>query len=171
MRPAKTTVVVAVLGLSLAGRPAPAMSLQQGLDALGALQALDGHEQVVKEAGAERSVKVPYQLSGLVRLGIARDLSRLRLEVDHFQAARKAKIQEMNPTGSELKPGSSEERALIGEITKMLAVEVSDEGLAKFTAADLGLLAPTNNPIPASVLAGLGPLFDTEVKGQASAAK
>lgn len=135
------------------------LTMAQVLDAVNALSALDGHDQVIKDGAVEKSVHVPYQFSGGARLAIAEDLRKLKAAVSDFQTARNAKIMELTKGGGAIKPGSPEEAELGKTLTDMLAMK-KEMNLTRLTRDDLGLMAPSNNPIPPTDIAGLGDLLD-----------
>lgn len=154
--------VTVMLLPTLASSEPMTLSMTQVLDASTALVALDSYESVVKEAGTEKVVKIPYQLSGAARIAIARNLTKLKGAIAELQAARAGKIAELTAESgqSAIAPGSSAEKKLGEELTKMLAVK-QEFDLVRLSAEDLGLLPPKNNPVPPSVLAALGELFDS----------
>ena len=133
------------------------LSVAQALGISGALNALDSHDQVIKDGSVEKVVKVPYQLSGQVRLAIAQDLTKLKAVVADFQTARNGKIAELAPDGKTIPPGSDLEQKFGRELTEMLGVK-QDLDLTKLSVKDLGLES-ANNPIPPSVLSELSPLL------------
>jgi hypothetical protein len=162
----KVGLVIGLVTMSGSAWAEPvSLTLTQVINVTGALSALDGHDQVVKEGGAEKVVKVSYTLSGAVRLAIARDLTKLKAVIADFQAARAGKIVELSEGGS-IKPGSEVEQKLGRELTVMLE-QKQNLDLTKLSVADLGLLLPTTgsstpNPIPPTVLSDLGPILAEE---------
>jgi len=166
----RSRIVGGVLALALA--PALALpvraetislSLADAINILAALEQLDGYDKVVKDGAAERVVKISYQLSGQIRLAIAKDLTHLRSALEMFKIARAGKIEEIVGANGTLPPGSEAETKLGKEITLMLSSKQNFD-LVRLSSADLGLLPPSNNPIPATVLERLSVVFESEVK-------
>lgn len=129
------------------------LSVEDAISAYGALRELDGYEAVTDD----RTVKVPYQLSGALRMKIARDQIILKGVVDTFQVAREGKIQEILK-GVDLGKATPEQRSEASrEVSKMLKAKQSLE-LERLNPEEL--LGPKEaNPLPPSLLAQLQPLL------------
>lgn len=130
------------------------LSMEKMIAARVALVALDGYDKIVKDGEKERAVRELYKLGGGLRLLIAKNINALAKEIETFQRARNELVLEC-ANGEEKVP--PEKRAgFIREERALLDVEYDLE-IVPIKSNELKL---DQNPIPASVLADLGPLLD-----------
>lgn len=113
---------------------------------------LDGYDQVIRENGTERVVRVPYTL-GAANLKAARNCNRLETHVKDFQDACNKLINELSNGKGMISPADNPEDVIkfISAKNNWESSEVAVD-LIPFTEAELRL---DINPIPPSVLATL----------------
>ncbi len=129
------------------------MKLNEALNCLQALNALDGRPRVIKDGGQERIVVEPYVFSAATRMAIARNIAALSSEEQAFVSARTNLIRQFGNTDGEV-PGEKR-KELEGEIKSLLESD-ADVKLVFLCEADLQIGV---NPIPSSILAALLPVI------------
>lgn len=124
------------------------LTIQQAANLLVGLNSLDGYQDSIKDGEREHVIVKTYMLGGGVRLAIGKDISRL---TEIVAAARKADggLQKQYPSGGP---------ELAAEQDKLMA-KVEKVDLIKLKVNELGLMPPTSNPIPPSVLSRLAPII------------
>jgi hypothetical protein len=132
------------------------ISIEQAIDLVGALAALDGADHVIKDGQQERIVREPYKLGAGLRLVIAKDMVKLKDIVASFDKARASTIMEMTGGRGNAEKGSQAEAKLGMALREMLAVE-QEVDLIHFKASELNL---DGNAIPGTVLSQLTPILD-----------
>lgn len=134
------------------------MKLNEALNCLAALNALDGHQKIVKDGGVEKPVFVAYKFSVNVRMTIARNMAKLNAEQKAYQEARNGFIRELSGGGEKVPEDKLPEFRKYD--AAILEGECEDLKLTKLTMEDLNL--GTNEELPNSVVAALLPLLDDE---------
>ena len=132
------------------------LTVEQALDLLAGLTALDGHEELVGEGKQQQKIVVPYTLGGPLRQAIFHDITATKPVAADFQNARNAVVIELSKGAGKLDPGSPESAKLALQTQAMMAQPV-DLKLDRIKLADLKL---DSNPIPGTVLAQLAPILD-----------
>lgn len=131
------------------------LTIEQSLNISSALMSLDGQEKIIKDGDKEKSVKVPYQLSGNTRLAIAKNMTKLNEIAKSYNDARTALVGQFSVDGK-IEPNSDNEKKFTIEMKKVIATEQHLD-LTKIKISDLNLDA---NQIPGTVLALLNPILD-----------
>ena len=136
-----------------------------------ALQNFDGQDKIVKNENGEKSVRIPYQLSGKIRWNIAKNINILRSLVEASDDAIKSIIREITEGKSSsisAKDNPREFELYNKKLNELLEEKSEINGLLKFKYNDFNLDEPISNPIPPTVLAILQPLIidleNTEIK-------
>ncbi len=129
------------------------MKLNEALNCLQSLNALDGRPRVVRDGGQERVVIEPYTLSAPTRMAIARNIASLSAEEQAFNAARQSLIRQFCNADGEIPV--EQRKDFESEIKSMLESE-TEAKLVLLSEADLQIGV---NPIPPSVLASLLPVI------------
>lgn len=131
------------------------MKLNDALNCLAALSALDGRRRVVKDGGEEKIVFEPYTFTGATRMAIARNIASLQAEQKSYEEARNGLIKQMSGGGDTVP--SDKVTEFTQEVEKLL---YSDSiSLKSISESDLNL---TVNPIPSSVIAALLPIIEDQ---------
>lgn len=162
----KVVALAGALGLALSTilpasaqvQPEPIkMSLEKAANLLAGLQSLDGWDKVVKDGATERVVHVHYEMSGRLRMLIARDIDTLAPAISAFGKARADILTQARAANAGKLPENDTPEAgkALKEIQGLLDGE-EQFSLLKIGEAELKLDA---NPIPPSVLRQLAPLI------------
>lgn len=132
------------------------LSIEKADKLLSGLLALDGYEKVVKDGGSERPVKVVYDLSGRLRLLIAKDIDVLSPAIRRFSKTRQELVGAASVATHKIPvEGTPEFVKLSKDVQDMLDSEEQFD-LLKIKEEELKLDA---NPISASVLSQLSPVL------------
>lgn len=126
------------------------LSVEQTINILSALSALDGQEQPGKD-GAK--IVVPYKLSAPTRMTVAINLDRARTVFKAYQTAHAALIAELSGGGTQVPEAAMPK--FTAEINKVLQAP-STVSLLKIKKDDLNL---GENSIPVSSLSHLVPIL------------
>lgn len=156
--------VASIVGLSVASaedaKPTSPLTVVQALSMLMALKSLDGHEVVIKsKEGDQTKVVVPWELSGLLRLKIANDITVLQVVEGTAEKTRQGLLREATKDKpGPLTAGTPEYDEFIRQWSEVLnSPAPGSVDLARIAAADLKL---DKNEIPVSVLSALMPILD-----------
>lgn len=127
------------------------LTIEQADRVLAGLTALDGYDKVIKDGASERTVKVPYDLTGKLRLLIARDIDALTPAVKRFAKTRQEIVAQATA-------GKTPDQAEVAKVNKSVQELLDSE-----EQFDLGKIGDTElkldvNPIPPSVLSQLSPI-------------
>jgi len=150
-------VIFALAFLTLAApasaADAPSLTVEQVIQIGNGIAALDGYDKIVKDGASEKSVHVPYQFGGGLRLLLASDLDKARTVIKRYQDAVQALFSAMQKDGkipdASLAQYTAEQRKMLDQ--------PADVQLARIKADELKL---SENPIPSSVLSNLVPILD-----------
>lgn len=156
----KLRFAAAAIACALAIGPAHAddkvkITFREALKLSGALTALDGHDDVVKDGQRQSVVKLPYKFGPGLRVVISKDLARLAPVVAVYQDAIKAIRAEVS-RGKKIEDDSPELIELNQRNDELLKVEEDMEPLIRIKSSEL----VGDNPIPGTVLAALWSIID-----------
>ncbi len=140
---------LALLSTSSARAEGIKLSIGECANLFSALQSLDGHEQLTKDES--RAVKVPYVLSGVTRMIIARDEAKLREIIVEFQQVQIGLREQLK----------GDEAGINAQVREVLEQKKEVE-LGRLKISVLGLDV---NPIPPSVLSNLAAILDDDSVG------
>lgn len=126
------------------------ITIDKALSLRAGLTALDGYNKIIKNGENESTAVVPFKLSGVMRMTIARNISRLEQPLADYNKARNEVIKSLaGPDGNAVPPEKLAE--FLAQDVGMRKQE-TELSLTKLKVADLNL---DDNPIPGSVLAML----------------
>jgi hypothetical protein len=166
---AAAAVFLICCGLAYAETKAPQITNAQALSLLSALRNLDGHIVVIKQAGQDQTVMVPWEFgSGTLRLRIASNVTALVAVEKSVEDARQSIVKEVlskMPAAEDGKPraaipnGSPEFDVFQKQYADMMNAP-AQVTLARIKASELKL---DKNEIPVTALSALVPILDDDV--------
>jgi hypothetical protein len=112
------------------------LTTQSALNLFNGLAALDGYDRVVKKGDDEIVVRGHFKFSGTFRRLLGRNMTNLRVEIDHYEKAHNALIEQLADGGNVVPPEkladfAAQKNALLNE-----EVEVD---LKQFSESELNL--------------------------------
>lgn len=135
------------------------LTVNQSLQALSALRALDGRDVIAKKDGQETIIRQPWEFqSGPLRLAIATDISLLTQIEQQSERARVDIINSVSKGAGRVEPNTPEYAQFLKQWTEVIDAPAPISGsLTRIKAKDLRLDV---NEIPGSTLSALVPILD-----------
>jgi hypothetical protein len=130
------------------------MTFNQVMALRGALAALDGAPQIIKDGSRETSVIVPYKLGAGMRLLIARDIASADKLISTVRTAAKPVAEELQRL-----QGANASQGEIGKATAAINALGEEEQTIDLEPINTKELALDQNQVPASNLAALAPIL------------
>lgn len=154
-----------LVGMVVSGHAAekPPLTVAQALSLLSALRNLDGHLVIIKQAGADQTVMVPWDFgSGTLRLRISRNITALAVNEKAVEDARQGIVREViksAPGAKEITQNTPEWENFARQFNDVLNAAATVD-LSRIRASELKL---DKNEIPVTALSALAPILDDDV--------
>ena len=126
------------------------MSLSKAVALRTALQNCDGHQVVIKENGADKSVFCLYELGFDARYGIAKNLNELNVVYENYIKTRNDLVRSISKTGTGIAPDDMEGQAKFFAEEVKLSDQETDINLIMLDKAHF-----VKSNLPASVLSSI----------------
>lgn len=131
------------------------LSIKTLLEINAALSSLEGTPTVVKgeTPESEKVITVPYQFSGKVRWGIAKNLTILKRVSEDFTKTRDTLIQDVSGGTGRIEPTDEAKIKLLNDkVTEVFSTQEDTKGLLTLSLDGLNLDANQISPAVLSVL-------------------
>lgn len=137
------------------------LKTRHAIELYSALNALDGYFKPVKDGDREcGKINVPYKFSGSLRRIIFRNIAKLKIEIEAYNAASQAMFKEVAGERDSLDEKNPEEAKLLAVYRSRVNVLADEEISVDLQRITEDALALDDNAIPGSVLAALDPIID-----------